>query len=205
MAELMEPYRRELTGQMNEIIGQAPAALPRRKPESPLGNWIADALQDRARQLSPLPVHASIQNYGGIRIPELPAGDITVGRIYELMPFDNTLVIVELSAELTQRLFDQIAADGGWPVSQEVYFTIREQTAQDLRIQGQELQAAMTYYIAMPDYIANGGGDCAFLRELPRQETGVLIRDILIDHVRQLSADAQTVQAANSGRIVRAD
>ncbi|RMF03001.1 MAG: hypothetical protein D6772_02715, partial [Bacteroidetes bacterium] len=117
---LVEPYQTELDSRMNEVIGRAARAMPKGQPESALGNWIADALQAKALQLSTHKVHASVQNYGGIRIAELPAGAITVGTIYELMPFDNTLVIVELSAPMAQHFFDHIAAKGGWPVSKEV-------------------------------------------------------------------------------------
>jgi 2',3'-cyclic-nucleotide 2'-phosphodiesterase (5'-nucleotidase family) len=184
---LIAPYKMALDAQMNAVIGQVSTRLYKEKPESPLGNWVADALQAETVLLINQPLDASVQNYGGLRIPELPAGPVTLGKIYELMPFDNMQVIVEMDGAMVQRFFDHVAADGCWPVSKEVRFVLQDQQATLLTLDGKAVEPAATYRIAMPDYIANGGGDCDFLRELPQENTGQFVRDLLIRHVERLT------------------
>ncbi len=201
LEDIISPYRATLSERMNTVIGQAEERLFKKKPESNLGNWVADAVHNQALQLSKSPVDLSIQNYGGIRIPEVTAGDITVGKIYELMPFDNILVIVEMDGIMTQRFFDHMAADGGWPISKEAKYILAEDGALNVLINGQPIQTDQTYRISMPDYIANGGGNCDFLEDLPRENTGRLVRDALIDEVVQRTEAGETISAQLDGRV----
>lgn len=198
---IIAPYKMALDEQMNEVIGESADRLYKQKPESSLGNWMADAIQRQASLLSRRNVHASVQNYGGIRIPELPAGAITLGKMYELMPFDNKLVIIDMPGKVAQRFFDLIAANGGWPVSSEVQFVLRDDKAKRLTINRGALLVNEVYRIALPDYIANGGDSCDFLGDLPREDTGVLIRDLLIEEVRVATAAGKLLDAKVTGRI----
>lgn len=203
---IIAPYKNALDGKMNSVIGEASGRLYKEKPESPLGNWVADALQVETQAISKGPIDASVQNYGGLRIPELPEGPITLGKIYELMPFDNMQVIVEMSGSTTRRFFDLIAADGGWPVSKEVQFVIKDKRADRLTINGKPVDLQATYRIALPDYIANGGGDADFLIDLPRENTGQFVRDLLIRHVKRLTEQGLPVSANSKGqRIIWGD
>jgi 2',3'-cyclic-nucleotide 2'-phosphodiesterase (5'-nucleotidase family) len=198
---IIAPYKAALDQQMDVVIGHSAQRLYKEKPESPLGNWIADAIQKQARKVSRETIDASIQNYGGIRIPEIPAGPVSLGKIYELMPFDNLLVIVEMSGQQVLQLFNHIAADGGWPVSSEIQFILKDKQAKKISVNRKALISDQLYRIAMPDYIANGGGDCDFLIDLPRTNTGHLIRDLLIQEVKDLTAAEKAMDAKVTGRI----
>ncbi len=182
--DLIAPYKKELDVEMNEIIGYASMSLTKQQPESSLGSWVANATQAQAVLLTRTKIDASIQYYGSIRIQELTKGEIRLGKIYELMPYDNMLVIVEMNGEIAQQLFDQMAADGGWPVSKEVRFKIRNGKATKLMINNQAVDKNHIYHITMPDYLANGNAGCGFLIGLKREETGVLVRDLLIKEVK---------------------
>lgn len=199
---LIAPYKKELDAQMGEIIGHSDALLTKDQPESTLGNWMADATQTQAVLLSTSTIDASFQNYGGIRIPELAAGKVQLGKIYELMPFDNMLVIVEMNGKTLQLLFDQMATDGGWPVSKEVSYRIRNGKAMRLMISNKTVDKNQVYHIAMPDYIANGNNGCEFLLGLEREDTGVLIRDLLIKEVKERQQAGEGIHAAITGRVL---
>lgn len=203
---IIAPYKTELDAKMNAVIGQVATRLYKEKPSSPLGNWVADALQIETQKLTDQPLDASVQNYGGLRIPELPVGPITLGKVYELMPFDNMQVIVEMSGTMVQRFFDHVAADGGWPVSKEVQFVLKGQRADRLTLNGKPIQPTATYRIALPDYIANGGGNCDFLIDLPRENTGHFVRDLLIQRVQNLTAEGKPLEVTpNEERIIIGD
>ena len=199
---LIAPYKIALDARMNAVIGTVARTLPKSKSESLLGNWVADALMVETALLTDQPPDACVQNYGGLRIPELPAGPLTLGKLYELMPFDNMQVIVAMDGIMVQRFFDHVAADGGWPVSEQVRFVLQDGKAARLTLDGQAPVADRVYRIGLPDYIADGGGDCDFLRDLPRENTGRLVRDLLIRHVERLSESGREVTGGTAGRIL---
>lgn len=198
---LIAPYRDQLWDQMQEVIGTSATTLTREKPESTLGNWIADVIESTAGGLFETPVDFAINNYGGIRLNTFAAGPVTVGGIYELMPFDNLVVVVSMNGVHVQQLLDQIAADGGWPVSRSVRFAISQKTAIDVTIGGAALDPGKTYRVAMSDYVAQGGDGRQFLRDLPREVHDFLIRDALIIHMRDLTSRGEQLVVVKDGRV----
>ncbi|NNE28804.1 MAG: hypothetical protein HKN16_04185 [Saprospiraceae bacterium] len=185
LQKLVEPYQNQYNETMNDVIGQAGMTLTKSRPESTLGNWASDVLQKKAEEYGAVKIHGAVQNYGGLRIPEIVKGDIMLGKIYELMPFDNMLVIVACDGPTLMKLFDNMAQGGGWPISYAFKHQIKDQKTVSLLINGEPVDMNKVYNIAMPDYIANGGNDCFFLVDQKRYETGKFIRDLLIEGVEQ--------------------
>lgn len=196
----IQPYRIQLTSRMEEVIGQCSAPLTKGLPESPLGNFFCDALVAEALSMGKS-VDGAIQNYGGLRIPSIAAGPVTVGKIFELMPFDNIMVILIMTGAEVDSLFQAIAADDGWPVSKDIRFVIEQGKATLMTIKGQPLEPKENYRILMPDYVANGYNRMYYLTDNPRENTGVLIRDAIISHVRKLTQQNKAIQASVEGRI----
>ena len=54
---------------------------------------------------------------GGIRLNAVPAGDITRGKIFEMSPFDNIIVLQKLNGKLLQEFLNHISGRGGWPAA----------------------------------------------------------------------------------------
>ncbi len=90
---IIAPYKAKLDSKMNEVIGYVDY-MNKQKPESTLGNWVADIIADKAAEITGKKIDFAVQNYGGLRISEIPKGPITVGKIYELMPFENFVTII---------------------------------------------------------------------------------------------------------------
>ena len=185
---IIAPYRQKLEAEMNVVVGSISQDLSKARPNSSLGSWFCDLLEDSAREtFKNSQVDFAVQNYGGLRLGSIPAGEITKGKIFELMPFDNTLVNVEMDRETTQKFLNRIAEYGGWPVSRSVSFSIQDSTAVDILINNQPLEDR-NYYIAMPDYVANGGDDCYFLENSNKEDSGLYIREVVIDHLIKLES-----------------
>lgn len=199
--ELIAPYREQMESSMGLVIGYCDEAIAKAKPEGPLGNWVADLLLDHANSTSDKPVDFAIQNFGGIRIPELPAGEVTLGKIYELMPFDNMLVILEMQGDELKQMFDHMAEGDGWPISRTVQYAIDGDTAVNIMIHGMPLDPGRTYLFALPDFIANGGDNCYFLEDARRTDSGDLVRDIIIKTVKDLHAEGLAISAQTEGRV----
>jgi len=197
---LLSPYQEMYAKTMNDVIGEAGVTLKKGKPESTLGNWISDLLLDKANQYAGVPVDIAIQNYGGIRIPELAKGDITRAKVYELMPFDNMLVIVVCPGEKLQLYLNNIAASGGIPASSTLQMKIKDGKPTDVRIGGKPFDPNATYNIALPDYVANGGDRADFLVDLQRFDTGKFIRDMILESVEEHKGP---IQVKLDGRITK--
>ncbi len=188
LAAIIAPYKEELSGQMNEVVGELPETMRKGSPESTLGNWLADLLYAEAAAHFDRPIAFAVQNAGGIRVPELAAGPLTVGKVYELMPFDNTLVLSTMNGATLQQFIDHMAAGGGWPVSKQLRYTISGDKATKVTIDGKALDPAASYTIALPDYVANGGSDSEMLVGTEQLDDGLLLRDVIVEHLRKNAA-----------------
>ena len=199
--DMIAPYKNQLDAKMNTVLANNPTELKKSKPNSTLGNWFCDALLEEASKIYGVDIDMAMQNYGGLRVPALPAGDITVGNIYELMPFDNKLVMLELDGKTTQMLLDRIAEKGGWPISHTLSFTSKDGKATDIKIKGEDFDMSKTYTVALADYVANGGDSCFFLKDGKRTDKDIMIRDIIIDHLKNKPESERTINVDTSNRI----
>ncbi len=202
---LIAPYKAELDQEMNEVIAVLDHELTKQRPESTLGNFLADIMQVQAEKYTDREVAFAVQNYGGIRVPSVAPGDITKGKVFEIMPFDNSLLILESKGDVVQRLCDKIASSGGWPSSKGLRFVIDGEKAVDISIMGEALDHDKTYTYALPDYIANGGDGSDFLSQEKRIDTKKLIREVMIDYLTELTASGETVRQEITGRITYKD
>jgi 2',3'-cyclic-nucleotide 2'-phosphodiesterase (5'-nucleotidase family) len=208
MEDMIAPFREDLTAEMSQVISLAAASLEkgdRGASESTLGNWVADAVLAEAQVISKRPLAFGICNSGGIRVPSLPAGPITRGHIYELMPFDNYLVTMQLPGSVLKMLFDKMAASGGWPISAGISYEIKDGKAQSVRISGQAIADSQTYEFALSDYLAEGGGDLDFLKEYPYENLGVYYRDALIEYALLQGRINKPLEARLEGRVINLD
>ena len=135
-----------------------------------------------------------VLNYGGFRT-SLAAGEVTRGDIFELMPFENRIVIVELDYRKTKALVDYLAKRGGQPVS-NIRMVIQDSSANDVKIAGTYIQER-TYRVVTSDYLANGGDNMTFFINQPRVEYGKL-RQVILDHFKDYDGP---LGAQTDGRI----
>ncbi len=201
---LIQPYKVQMDAEMDEVIGVVSQTLVKsRPPMGTLGNWMSDLFYEQINEYLNTEIDFAMMNSGGIRIPTLQAGEITRGKIYELMPFDNMLVVVYLDAASVQQFADNMASYGGAPISKQLQFEIKDQKAQNVTVKGQPLMERKIYAVGTSDYIANGG-DALFVGK-ERKEVGVLMRDAIIDYVKKKTAKGTTIEAKADDRIILLD
>lgn len=199
--DLIQPYKEELDAEMNEVIGQVKSELIKARPESTLGNFLADLLVVQATECTGQQIDFAAQNYGGIRVPAVGKGDITRGKVFEIMPFENMLSVLEVKGDIVNKIIQKMASSGGWPISKDVSYTIQDDQAGNIKLHGEPLDMNKTYTIGLPDYIANGGDNCDFLINQKRLECNISIRDAIIKHISELTADGRPVESKVTGRI----
>lgn len=200
---MLSPYRDSLSKVMSKVIGFSNATLYEGKKENPLGNFFTDAMKEIAEKKFGRKIDAAIMNSGGIR-SNVPKGNITVGTMYNLMPFDNLLVLQELKGTVLKQLLDHSANGGGWPVS-GITMQVRNRKAENIVVQGKPFNENMTYVIAVSDYMANGGDYSKMLAGIPQHNVGYLLRDALIEYVQQFTSSGKPVTASAEKRISYVD
>lgn len=176
---LIMPYKDSLSVEMNVVIVKSEVDFVVGRPSSNLGNWVADAIfvnQTKTVRLS-IPTFC-ILNTGGIRA-SLNKGDITVGDMYKLMPFDNEIVWVKLPISVLPEIEEYLIKSGGEPISGAIM------NKGKLEI-GSWREEATHIWVITSDYLMNGGDKMTFFQKKEDVNlTGKLMRDALITEAKE--------------------
>jgi 2',3'-cyclic-nucleotide 2'-phosphodiesterase (5'-nucleotidase family) len=204
----IKPYRDSLQAQMSQKLCVASEDMFAGRPESLLGNFVSDLVLAEGKELcqKKFPnIHpvVSYMNRGGFRAP-IPKGEVTVKSIFELMPFENEVVLLKLKGSDLRRLMNHMASRGGEGVA-GMRFGIRKDKAIKCKVDGAPLDNDKTYWMLTSDYLADGGdGSKTLSKNLQRVNTGVKLRDMIIDHLRKLGDEGKMATAKLDGRIYHA-
>lgn len=194
------PYRTEMEGKMSEILAHSSAPLERGLPESRLGNYVSDACLGQARKKYPETIDFSFFNNGGLR-KSLPSGPITLGDVYQLMPFENSLVVLQCDGSDVEKIINFIASKGGGPVG-GIRFSISNGAPNNITIGDQPFDGKKKYRVLTSDYLANGGDNFSFLTGLKRDDLNLKVRDAIIDDLRSMGMTNTILKVNTDGRIV---
>ena len=181
---LIAPYTEKLNATMLSGIAPLSGELTLGKPESTLGNWITDVLQRYITETKGIKCDFTLSNYGGVRSNFIKQDSLRVGMIFELLPFDNELLVLDLKGSDIEALVRYMAKSGFWPVSKGINILQTDNKIEWIKIQGQPLVPEKMYKVQMPDYVANGGEGTAFLANAPREKTGMYMREAVIEQLR---------------------
>ena len=182
------PYKKELEGKMNAKISHTNVELDKSGDNSNLGNLLADytfeGAEEWARKNNQPSIDAAVINIGGIRTI-IPKGDILTKQIYEVMPFENEIVIVKMNGKDVEGLFDYyLKTQKNNPVSHLVIETDNDKISKKL-INGKSIDYNKVYYIATSDYLAMGGDNMFFFGKGQSISTGIKMRDLFIEKFKQ--------------------
>lgn len=205
LVQLYSPFKRILEKDMQRVISVSDKEMVKDKPESALTNLLADLLMVEGSKnctdlgFSFIPDFA-IQNYGSIRVP-LPKGEITVGNIFELMPFENELVYVKLSGKQVARLISFLIEEEESCIS-GIRLKIKDKTATEIKIGGKPLVLGNFYWIATSEFVAEGGDDFIIFKEkLDIKQSGIKIRDAIISYLEERQQKGELISVIPDGRI----
>jgi len=186
--KMIAPYKVEMESKMNNIIGYSTQTLTSFHPESPLGNFVADVVFEAGFEYAQNKESLSCEkwntisliNFGGLRAP-INEGDISIRNIYELMPFDNEIVIVSLGPSEVVNMLNYLFVKEGQPLSNgKARLSSDKQT---LFIGGRTYNMEKHIYVITSDYLAKGGDKMSFFKSAEMIQTGILMRDALLDYV----------------------
>ena len=201
--KIIAPYKKTQDEKMKTVIAHSEAPLLKADVESSLGNFFCDAVLYETKKLLGIDsamVDIAVFNKGGLR-NALPKGNITVGNIFELMPFDNELIILKLSGSQVKDMFNKIAEKGGIPVG-GMTLLINKTTASNITIKGKPFDETKDYWVVTSDYLANGGDNYTFFKNAKeRKVMNVLLRDVIINYCKDITQQGKTLKPTLDGRI----
>jgi len=193
--QIIQPYKSRLDSSMNEIVGYSSMNMEKAQPEGTLGNFLVDALKFQAEKQYQTKVDVAILNHGGIRIPNLSKGEITRGKVFELMPFDNALLIVKVPGDSLKKCMQIIVEKGGWPIS-GAKITIDKNKRSHVQIGNDSINTNTIYNVAISDYLANGGDNISMFKTLKMLNSGYLQRDAILDFLIDKKKKNETVSSS---------
>lgn len=194
--EYLAPIKADLEEQLNVVIGYAPEAMKVHQPECTMLNWATDALLAMARQYSSEPVDIAVVNIGGMRC-NWGKGNITFKHVFELMPFDNELVVLTLSG---QDLLDlcQIFAKNGGEGASGMQIKVSNGVV-TVTIAGEAVDPTRQYKVATSDYLSQGNDGMLPLKKSSHMwKSEQKIRDLYIEYIQQKGV----VESQIDGRFV---
>lgn len=199
----MSPYKKTHDDQMYAVIAKSEDALVKADVESTLGNFFCDAVIYETKKLlgkDSAMLDVAVFNKGGLR-NSLPKGNITIGNVYELMPFDNEVVILKLNGSQFKTMCTTIAEKGGIPVG-GMRVIIKNNTPTDIMIKGKPFDETKEYWVVTSDYLANGGDNYTFFKNANEKRLmHVLLRNVIINYCEDITKLDQTIKPKLDGRI----
>jgi 2',3'-cyclic-nucleotide 2'-phosphodiesterase/3'-nucleotidase len=188
LAELLEKSQAEIGPVKNTIVGKTLWEMSHERSKvSLLGQWSTDVMREATK------ADIAFLNGGGLRTA-IPAGNITVGKLYEVMPFDNTLYVVELSGEQVLQVLRhginnpqigmvqfsgiQVKYDEAMPKDERIIAVIMSD--------GTPLILNRFYKVVTNDFMAYGGDEYFTFKEGKNGfDTNISVRGIMTEAIKK--------------------
>jgi len=207
----LSKYRDSISKEMDQVINYCSIAMEVGSPEGLLGNFISDLAILYIRKKFPeneFNPDFCILNNGGFR-STLNEGSITIGDIFQIMPFDNHLLILEIKGkemnDLIKYIKDKsttnVSRKSGVPLS-GIRLKISEDKVTRCMISNKMYDPLKTYKILTTNYLASGGDDMDFLKNCKTLfNTKLLLRDVIIRYIEELGKSNIKINAQFDGRV----
>lgn len=202
----IEPYRASVNAELNAVLAYNKNDMVKTDGDlnTAIGNMKADFVMQEANPVFHKRTGKNIDfvllNHGGIRAP-MPKGDVTMRTAFEVMPFENEVVVVELTGKSIEKMLEYLQkAKTAHPVSGIQITLDSDYQLLDFTIQNEPFNPDKTYFVATNDYLKNGGDNMLFFAEAVSEfYIDYKIRNALIDHFRK----TDTIDYKTDNRFIR--
>src|SRR5947208_6157972 len=178
----------------------------------PLGNFVTDGMRTQASAKLGKRIDLSIMNGGGLRRNTISEGELRARDIFELLPFENALVTLDLSGEQILKLLGvEVSGREAQSGARLTYMIKADKSSQletamlrDEQGRDQEIDPKATYTIVTIDYLVNVGGErYSVLREgRNTKPVGITLRDAIMDYVKSETAAAREIKPRLDERFI---
>ena len=202
-----QPFKKNLEESlMNTPISYSPETYRKNDGElnSTLSNMFADATYEMSNpvfnKMSGENIDIVLLNNGGIR-SIISKGNISEKTAFELMPFENSIVVLELSGLSIIKMIDYLRkVKLQHPISGLQITLNNDYSVNEVKINGVSIENEKKYYVATTDYLLEGGDKMYFLAETTKTtDINYKMRDILIDYFKKYD----TLKLKSDNRFIR--
>lgn len=191
LINFIAPYKSRIDTEMDSTLAFTPRSISKKdsKYNTAIGNMMADAVFELANPIfksrTGYTFNAVLLNHGGIR-SGMSKGNITTRTAYEIMPFENEVVVVELSGKQMKEMYRYLSTGIAHPISNLEIILNKDGSLKDARIQGHQVIDNETYFIATSDYLQGGGDNMTFLtKPVSLLTLDYKVRNVLIDYFKK--------------------
>jgi len=203
ISDFIKPYRDNIDTDLNTVLAFAPQTFDKSGQwQTTIGNLLADESLKRSNTIFKSRENKDIAicllNIGGIR-SIIPKGNVTTRNAFEIMPFENSLVVAELKGEQIMQMIQYIIAEKkAHPLSGLSFEIDEDGIPNHILVQGKPFDITTTYQVVTSDYLINGGDRMDFFKEAVQlTDIDYKIRNVLIDYFK----DTDTIAPDNAVRI----
>lgn len=205
LAKYVAKKRHQMEKQMQVVIGHTDAELESYAPESPLSNFLTDILLEESSQYIKDTafdnLDLSMLNFGGIRTSML-AGNVTIGDLYRITPFENYLTFILLKGSELRKALSRFTDQFNAPYSGAV-ITYKNNRPTQILVQGKPLDDNRIYKLVTLNFISDGGDHLLEGIQYEKIEyTTVTFRDFLISELKAKTSRGETIVGKKDGRAV---
>lgn len=206
--KMLEGYSPKVRA-LNLVIGKLEGDLKKSGiGAGSLGNFVADALRDRAQVKLGRPVLLAITNSGGLRRNDIAAGELKVSDIFELLPFENALVTLDLTGEQLRQFLDVVMRNRDAQSGARITYQLNDKKENEIvsvklgsATAEEDIDPKATYTIVTIDYLVKRGGEYSVLKEAKNvQPLNLTMRDAVLDYVKAQTALGQSIKSTLDGR-----
>ncbi len=194
------PYHNRVEQVLDSTLAYAPYPISKTDGvfNSTAGNLMADIVLTQTEPIFKKRTGNSIDfvllNHGGIRAT-ISKGNISARTAYEVMPFENTVVVLELKGETLRKMVDYlIKSKRAHPVSGMQLVLNKDGGLNSFSIANFPVDNNKSYFVATSDYLVTGGDNMEFFKEaLSKTETDYKIRNAMIDYFSKVDTVAPKI------------
>lgn len=196
----LAPYKAGVDSLTAPVLGEADTEMVPDRPESLLSNWVADALRQESTHYGKM-ADIGLCNVGGLRA-NMPKGNVTIGDIMEIAPFENKFCLLTLRGSDLTELFEQIARYMGEGISGAQLDITADGKLLSATVGGKPIKPNSKYTLATIDYLAEGNdGLLALKKAIKKQVMSNNVREVYMEYIRRETAAGRKLTAQIEGRI----
>ena len=188
--KIIKPYRDRIDADLSTVLSFAPETIDKNgKWQTPMGNFLSDITLEMSNVVFEKREHKKIDfcllNNGGIR-SIIPKGNVTARTAYEVMPFENSTVVLAISGKVVLEIVDYIISEKKPHPLSGMSFTVNSDGKPfNIKIGNNNLEEEKVYYVVTSDYLANGGDNMLFFKKNSQKfDLDYKLRNIIIDYFK---------------------
>lgn len=189
--QFVAPFRVHINNDLDSILAFCPETLDKSKGkwETNIGLFMANTTYKLANPIflkrTQKPIDICLLNHGGIR-SIIPKGNVTTRTAFNVMPFENSVIVVELSDEKIKELAEYfIKEKKPHPLYGLKIHVNKQLEITNIEVNNKPLEANKKYYVATSDYLSNGGDNMTFFVNQKKYDLDYKLRNLLIDYFKQ--------------------